>query len=182
MESAIGWINISIKGTTEEVFSMLKVIHEYTSDKKKNNVWFDNFVLKQKKKEIGKKENGEDFSFELLTEEDLRFFATKYRNGLIIEADGPYGDFKKLVDVAILRDMAEVAPNATLNASMSCGSPLSFDTQEIESYLNNGLLYIDTYCEDETLLDDGFEMQMQLCYNPISKKIVSSNPIDAGDE
>lgn len=41
---------------------------------------------------------------------------------------------------------------------------------------------IDIYCEDEALLDDGSEMQMQLCYNHISKEIVSSNPIDAGDK
>ena len=182
MGTANGWISISIKGNAEEVFSMLKVIHDYTSNKKKNNVWYDHFVLKQKKKEITQKENSESFAFEALAEDDLLYFATKYNKGLDIEADGPYGDCKKLIDVPILRDMAEVAPNATLNASMACGSPLANNAQEIESYLHNGLLYIDTYCEDETLLDDGFEMQMQLCYNPISKEIVSSNPIDADDE
>ena len=182
METAIGWINISIEGTTEEVFSVLKVIHEYTSDKKKNNVWFDHFVLKQKKKKISKKENGEDFSFELLTEEDIHFFAIKYNNGLVIEAEGPYGDFKKLIDVAILRDMAEVAPNATLNTSMSCGSPLLFDRQEIESYLHGGLLYIDTYCEDNSADADDFITEERLCYDPVAKKYIDPGYPEEYDE
>lgn len=167
-----GWISISVKGNTDEVFSILKVIHEYTVDKKKNNVWFDHFVLKQGEKEITQKENGEEVSFEILTEEDLSFFAAKYNNDLIVEADGPYGDFKKLNDVPILRDMAEVAPNVGLNASMACGSPLTNNAQEIESYTHEGLLYIDTYCEDDSADADEFITQEQLCYDPVSKEYV----------
>lgn len=172
MGTTTGWINISIKGTTEEVYSILKVIHEYTSDKKKHNVWYDHFVLKQKKKEITQKENGDNFTFENLTEEDLCDFAKKYRSGLNIEADGPYGDFKKLNDVDILRDLAEVAPNATLNASMSCNGHMTFDTQEIEGYLHEGLLYIDTYCEDNSANADDFITEERLCYDPVAKKYI----------
>ena len=164
--SADFWTELTLKGTEEEIFSMLKVMRMYG----------DKYEEYKKHHNCAYLEN----DYEGLSDEDLLVHAKNAKGKLEIECSGPYGVFGLLEEVALFKDLADAAPTASFTGLIS-----GFDSggdQELKGTLRAGLLkqYTKYPCDefdedfdDEDDFDGGGRRSKWddiSVYNPVTKK------------
>ena len=107
-----------ISGTKEEVFSILKVMHSYLTEKreqyreKRNCPYLSSLYID------GEDELDARRRIEQLSDEELMTFIEEKNCTIIVSASGPYGVFGLLDEVDLFHDMAEAAPNAYFEGGM----------------------------------------------------------------
>lgn len=138
--------NICIDGTTEELLAMLAVVRKYLPDppKYRPDIRFD-WV------EIWRKSDKSTFYLEKLygmNEEEQQQFLDTFEGKLSISAAGPFGYFDLISSIPLFYDMADAAPNASFDGSIS--GYTSYDESELEAELKDGKLrIIDRYRDNE---------------------------------
>lgn len=87
------------------------------------------------------------------------------RNTIAISALGPYGHYCELNDVDVFREMAENAPTASFEAEISGFT--SYTEQSLTCVLKEGMLYIETYYEENGAANEAYleYFQSQLPYD-----------------
>lgn len=123
------YLTLQLKGTTEEIFSMLKIANKYLFKGEKDTYFNftkvnDKFVEEETITEDFVKENTKDDTF-------------------TITANGPYGKYCELNDVEIFRDIA--LDNPTLSFKANINGNRTYDDQSLDCELKDGILTIDTY-------------------------------------
>lgn len=179
----------TIKGTKEEVFAILKVMHSYATDKRqqyreKRNCPYLMSMCIEGENEFGSHKPIGDFS-----DEELMAYIEEKKYTICVDASGPYGVFNGLEDIDMFHEMAEAAPNATFVGGMGGFDPGADQAASFE--LKDGLLHCkyavsyfgdewDEDCdEDEEDWDDEDDWDEEepdwgeeVIYDPVKKKYV----------
>ena len=108
MATADFTFGITLDGTLEEVLAMLTVFQEY--EKGKNGVYFSFCELKRGCKTV---------RMDKLDEDALRAFVEDGEGAVEVSGLGPYGRYGELNDIDVFREMAEAAPNASLEVEIT---------------------------------------------------------------
>ena len=130
--------HVRLEGTEEELFEMLKVIKTYAVDKRQQyaknkdcayllSVFIGRFQVEGLAPKI-----------DAMTDEELMAFVKERKGVVLVDASGPYGRFWGLQDMKMFHEMAEAAPNAKFNGSVSGFDPGG--THAAELILADGLL------------------------------------------
>ena len=139
--------SITMKGTFEELLSMLKVLQQFETEKLQQY---------RKKKDCGyidsvnvRGTSGEISIFEL-SEQKLIDFLTGAGNELFVEASGPWGCFCEPGEVGLFEALAEVAPTASFEGNIN-GFVTGADVNHTGKLIDGKLYLSDYYVADETL-------------------------------
>lgn len=177
-----------IKGTKEEVLSILKVLLNYNTTKKEQYNKKRNCPYLTSVYIHGSKEKGMGTRLAPAEDADLLKFIEENNCEIVADASGPYGSFGLLEEVDIFHDMAEAAPTASFSGGM--GGFGTGGDQFANFELKDGLLYCkyslpsddelneDEYEDDESYDDDDdWEDEEpiwdeEVVYDPIKKKNV----------
>ncbi len=129
--------DMRIKGTPEEVASILKIMLEY--DQGKNGAYFSCTRIT-----VGE----QNFSV-ILKDNDKLMAAINGNSGTAeISALGPFGKYGELDEIDIFREMAQAAPNASFTASITGFA--GYADQSLHADLSNGSLKVSTsYLSDD---------------------------------
>ncbi len=128
--------NLNIKGTPEEIASMLNVAFEYFEGK--DGVYFSCARIS-----VGDK----DLHLSMSSREEI-FEAVSGSDTVGVSALGPFGRYGEIDEVDIFRDMAQVAPKASFTANISGFA--GYADQSLRAELADGLLKVSTsYLSDD---------------------------------
>jgi len=151
--------NLEIKGTPDEITALLKIIVEY-SVIGKDGVYFS-FTTAN----VG----GQTFRISSPgSEEEKLLEAAANADSVKINASGPYGRYGELNDVDIFRDMAEAAPNAEFDGTISGFA--GYADQSLHAWLKEGRLNISTYYLSDDVRGEA-ELDYASAYLPYEKFI-----------
>ena len=136
--------NLTFKGTTEELVSMLKIMKRY--DDFDNDIYLEEIELFHNEEPI---EFDDDFPSLLeMGEDELINIAKEHGSPIEVFAWGPYGNIFMLNEANIFRELAEAAPGAFLEASIEGAG--TYEEQELHCTLRNKILHISTsYLEND---------------------------------
>ena len=127
-------LNMTINGTNEELATMLAVFKRYIEGEK--GVYFNWPSVTRSDEEIDLEES---------TSKEILEFLEESEGEVEITASGPYGHYGMLNDVDLFRDMAEAAPNASLEAEIT--GTTTYTEQSLNCNLENRILHISTFFE-----------------------------------
>ena len=156
-------LDLMMEGTPEQLASMLRIYLRYDEKNKSRSAYFSNTRI-----------NGTDLYCFL--NGDNRICGDKYidritgeagikeilRCGTVnINADGPFGNYRKLNDVNLFREMAEAVPDASFTAEITGGE--TYAQSSLKCRLKERKLEINTFYLS---LDDekGAELDMYAAY------------------
>ena len=130
---------VTISGTKEDVFKILKVMYSYATDKReqyreKRNCPYLMSLCISGDNEFGLHKPMSDFS-----DEELMRFIEEKGCTVCVDASGPYGIFGLLEDVNLFHEMAETAPTAKFEGGM--GGFGTGRNQMASFELKDGMLY-----------------------------------------
>ena len=137
---------ITVKGTSEEIAAILKVIAQYTKDN--NDIYFDSASA-------GKAE------ILSLSDDEIEKLALTFDSKIDICASGPYGSFGLLDEVSVFQEIAYAAPHSSI-----VGEADGFNAggdQSMKAELSDGILHLyykypdDGGWEDEEDDDDDWD-------------------------
>ena len=127
-------LNMTINGTNEELATMLAVFKRYIEGEK--GVYFNWPSVTRSDEEIDLEES---------TSKEILEFLEESEGEVEISASGPYGHYGMLNDVDLFRDMAEAAPDASLEAEIT--GTTTYTEQNLNCNLENRILHISTFFE-----------------------------------
>ena len=127
-------LNMTINGTNEELATMLAVFKKYIEGE--DGVYFNWPSVTR---------SGEEIDLEESTPEEILEFLEGSEGEVEINAGGPYGHYGMLNDVDLFRDMAEAAPDASLEAEIT--GTTTYTEQNLNCNLENRILHISTFFE-----------------------------------
>ncbi len=133
---------MKIKGTPEEVASILDVMLEYNEGK--NGTYFSCISITVCDK---------CFSLGLTSKDELTAAINSNSGTAAISALGPFGKYGEIDEVDILRDMAQAAPNAHFTASIDGFA--GYADQNLSAELANGRLHVSTFYLSDDCRADG---------------------------
>ena len=176
--------NVEMRGTSKELLAMLKVLRKFETEKHDQYAKSHDCEYVDDVRIGGANEYSDSSSYDLEDMNDDEWLEFIEENGCEIYADigGPWGVFCFLDEIDLFRDMAEAAPNAEFEGSIS-----GFNTggdQDAEFRLVDGLLhcryaFLGDECDDEEFDEDDeawddderLDWTSEETYNPITKKI-----------
>ena len=127
-------LEMTINGTNEELAAMLTVFQKYLKGEK--GVYFDYPSVNR---------GDEDCDLEEMTQEEIQEFLDGSEGEVEITAGGPFGHYAMLNDVDLFRDMAEAAPDASLEAKIT--GITTYTQESLECNLENRILHINAFFE-----------------------------------
>jgi hypothetical protein len=142
--------DITIKGTHEDLLNVLNVIAEYTNDRKRRAT-LENFTIHNNTQKMF-------FSpcdkFEKITQ----FIGNT--DEITVEAEGPYGNFGRLVGIGLFQSMAEASPDAYFSGEMRLEQNEVEETFTAE--LSKGKLSMSDYYIDDIVCCEWNKTQLPL--------------------
>ena len=174
---------ITLKGTKEELMAMVNVLKTYATEKSQRyNDNHDCAYLEYVEVSDNNEDEMDVIDLTFMDDDDLDELNEMLDNPektIYVYAPGPYGIFGLLEEVPLFEDMAEVAPNASFDGTMS-----GFNTggaQKLKGVLEKGLLHLyvkypEADYEDFEDADedwdeeDDTEWDEESIYNPVTKK------------
>lgn len=141
--SADIYSHVTIRGTEEEMLSMIKVLRHFEKDcyeqyESQGDCAYIQWVrFKKGRKRL------EDISLEDISDDELPNFVKTLNGEANIDITGPYGEFFDLSEVGLFEAMAEAAPNASFEG-LSNGFETGADIS-LQAILSNGILEIENY-------------------------------------
>ncbi len=167
---------ITVKGTTEELFNILKRLVDYT-DKSSGKPYLGSVDVSNKDNQ--KVLHFTDLRLTVPSNEEIEKAAISLDGAMEIVAAGPYGRFGILEEVPLLEDLAEAAPHCTFVGEIE-GFNAGGD-QEEKGELKNGRLHLyymlphddedwDDDDDDNFDEEDEIEWDEEAIYDPINKE------------
>ena len=139
---------ITMKGTEEELFSLVKVIQSFENEKyeqynTKHDCGYIEFCRIIEGEADFSKTQSNGKSLEELSDEDIHSLISKANGEIRILASGPYGVFFNISEVELFQEMACAAPTAYFNG-FSSGFVTGADVS-LTGELKEGILYLSEY-------------------------------------
>jgi hypothetical protein len=178
------FINIEMRGSNDEVLEMLKVLRRYETEKHEQYVNSHDCEYIEGVRIGGARDDSDSSGYDLeeMSDDELIEFIEENGCEIYADASGPWGRFSFLDEIGLFIDMADTAPNAEFEGSIS-----GFNTggdQDAEFKLVDGLLHCryaipgDNFAEyddeDEDDWDDDeyeeLDWTSEETYNPLTKK------------
>jgi len=125
-------LSLTMRGTPEEMRSMLDVLMRYTNEEA--SVYFQCPTIA-----LG----DDEAMLEYIDDEGLDLILSEATDGLQVSAGGPYGRYAELDEIDIFRYMAKTAPNAYFEGGIE--GYTSYTEQSVECELKDGRLRIKTF-------------------------------------
>ena len=136
-------LEMTINGTDEELATLLGVFQKYLKGEK--GVYFNWPEVTR---------GDEDCDLEEAAPEEILEFLEGAEGEVEITADGPFGHYGMLNDVDLFRDMAEAAPDASLEAEIT--GITTYTEQNLNCNLENRILHISTFFQSNDEESDAF--------------------------
>ena len=171
MGAADCFTQASIRGSTEEVFTAVKLFQKYATENQKiydqegKGIYLLDFAL------TGAQDHFRETDIEQLTDEEIVKFIKKNKNEVDISARGPYGTFWELGEFRLFYELAEMIPHAEIWGKLEGEG--TFGSERIGFVLKDGLMACKYWSEkevEEDEDDDAPEWDYVSIYDPIAKK------------
>jgi hypothetical protein len=139
---------ITMKGTEEELFSLIKVIRSFENEKHEQyNTKHDCGYLDSCRLIAGEDNFSNMFSdgisLEKQSDEDIKSLISTANGKISVTAEGPYGVFAELSENGLFAEMARAAPSAYFKG-VSYGFVTGEDVS-LTGELKEGILYLEEY-------------------------------------